>query len=124
MPSLAEPVASTLAELQRELVNLRRDFDVRVASIERQIALFAPPGISPPRSASGSAQTQRPAPDLPGAPTRAEIPPETIAIIAAAVTSFLGKKVKIHHARLLDVGSSPWAQQGRAIIQASHNLSR
>ena len=44
-------------------------------------------------------------------------------MITAAVTSFLGVKVKIHSAHLLPP-ASPWAQAGRAIVQASHNLPR
>ncbi len=48
---------------------------------------------------------------------------ETLAMIAAAVTAFLGKKVKIRSAQLLPTVNS-WAQAGRAIVQASHNLKR
>jgi hypothetical protein len=55
---------------------------------------------------------------------KSEVSPEAVAIIAAAVTAFLGKKVKIRNARRIDSGTTPWAQQGRAIIQASHNLAR
>jgi hypothetical protein len=119
MPALTEPVAASLVELQRELARLRHDFDSRVSSIEQQIASLAPTETPAQQAAVAPAPVAPPE-----SAARREVLPETIAIIAAAVTSFLGKKVKIHHARLLDVGSSPWAQQGRAIIQASHNLSR
>jgi hypothetical protein len=44
-------------------------------------------------------------------------------MIAVAVTAYLGKKVKIHAAQLIPTTSS-WAQTGRAIVQASHNLKR
>ena len=112
MPVLTEPAAATIEELRRELALLRSDFDSRVASLEQKIAASTPSSTRPPAPA--------PAP----APPKPVIAPETIAIIAAAVTSFLGKKVKIRHARRIDSGTTPWAQQGRAIIQASHNLSR
>jgi hypothetical protein len=46
-------------------------------------------------------------------------------VIAAAVTAFLGKKVRIRSAKMLQSPYevvNPWAQQGRMFIQASHNL--
>lgn len=61
-------------------------------------------------------------------PTNAEaveeqIPAEMLAVIAAAVTAFLGKKVKIRAAQLIPTVNT-WGQTGRAIVQASHNLQR
>jgi len=58
-------------------------------------------------------------------PTPAEenVSPEILAVIAVAVTAFLGKKVKIRSARLTYQTTS-WAQAGRATVQASHNLNR
>ena len=54
-----------------------------------------------------------------------EITPERMALIAAVVTAFLGRKVKIHQARLVNPEVvSPWAQQGRVFVQASHALAR
>ncbi len=55
-----------------------------------------------------------------------EVAPETLVVIAAAVTAFLGKKVRIRSARLLTPSpreaASAWAQQGRVLIHASHRL--
>jgi len=54
-----------------------------------------------------------------------EITAETMLVIAAAVTAFLGKKVRILSAKRLESprqGMSPWSQQGRVFVQASHNL--
>jgi hypothetical protein len=54
-----------------------------------------------------------------------EISPETMAVLAAAVTAFLGKKVRILSARLLESPNevvNAWSQQGRVFVQASHNL--
>jgi methylmalonyl-CoA carboxyltransferase large subunit len=61
----------------------------------------------------------------PPAPLDAEISPEVLIVISAAVTSFLGKKVRIRSAKMLQSPYeivNPWAQQGRVIVQASHNL--
>ena len=56
-----------------------------------------------------------------------DVTPETLVVIAAAVTAFLGKKVRIRSARLVRhqaVGASAWAQQGRATVHGSHTLRR
>ncbi|MGB8887383.1 MAG: hypothetical protein WCC87_11710 [Candidatus Korobacteraceae bacterium] len=56
-----------------------------------------------------------------------EVSPDTLLIIAAAVTAFLGKKVRIRSARRLESPYeiiNPWAQQGRVLVQASHLLRR
>jgi phage protein D len=53
-----------------------------------------------------------------------QVTPETLVMIAAAVTAFLGKKVRIRSARRLRTPHSemnPWSQQGRVLIHASHN---
>ena len=52
-----------------------------------------------------------------------EVPAEILILISAAVTSFLGKKVRIRSAKMLQSPYeivNPWAQQGRVIVQASH----
>ena len=89
-------VEAALKQLQAELAAVKQDFAVRLSALEAQLA-----------------------------PTPHEDPitPELLAVITAAVTSFLGVKVKIHSAHLLPP-ASPWAQAGRAIVQASHNLPR
>ena len=110
MTVLTEPAVASLEELKRELARLRADFDSRVAALEEKIVASTPAG----------SELHEAVP----APAKAEVTPEIVAIIAAAVTSFLGKKVKIRNARRIDSGTTPWAQQGRAIIQASHNLAR
>lgn len=56
---------------------------------------------------------------------REAVTPEEIAIIAAAVTAFLGKPVRVKSARRVRppvAAQSPWGLQGRIFIQASHAL--
>ena len=53
-------------------------------------------------------------------PAKQEIPPEIILAISAAVAAFLGKRASIRQIRL--TGTTPWAQQGRATVQASHTV--
>ena len=60
-------------------------------------------------------------------PAEASINPETLIAIVAAVTMFLGKKVRIRSARMMQSPYeivNPWAQQGRVNVQASHALGR
>ena len=52
-----------------------------------------------------------------------EVSPEMLVVIAAAVTAFLGKKVRIRSAKMLQSPYevvNPWSQQGRVFVQASH----
>ena len=55
-----------------------------------------------------------------------EVTPRILAVIAAAASAFLGKKVRILSVRMLPVPHvvDPWARQGRMTIQMSHNLTR
>lgn len=49
-----------------------------------------------------------------------ELSPEVLMVISAAVAAFLGKTGR--RPRVVQTGINPWAQQGRVIVQASHNL--
>jgi methylmalonyl-CoA carboxyltransferase 12S subunit len=53
-----------------------------------------------------------------------EVTPEMLVVIAAAVTAFLGKKVRIRSAKMLQSPNEVvnlWSQQGRMLIHASHH---
>jgi hypothetical protein len=53
-----------------------------------------------------------------------EVTPETLVVIAAAVTAFLGKKVRIRSAKRVVAareGVSAWSQHGRMLVHSSHN---
>jgi hypothetical protein len=62
----------------------------------------------------------------PASPLHEElVRPEVLVIIAAAVSSFLGKKIRIRSAKMLQSPYeivNPWSQQGRVSVQASHTL--
>jgi len=64
-----------------------------------------------------------PAPE-PAPPEQDSIPSEIRAVITAAAFTLLGHKVRLSPARPLSsqAGISPWSQQGRVIVQTSHNL--
>jgi hypothetical protein len=90
---------SEVKKLQAELDALKKEFEARISAME---ALLPQAGI---------------------AVAEEQVSAETLAMIAVAVTAYLGKKVKIRSARLVP-GVNPWAQVGRAIVQTSHNLKR
>lgn len=66
--------------------------------------------------------TALPAPAAPKPQTVEGISEEIMLVIAAAVAAFVGKSARVRSARYLHEGQSPWAQQGRVFVQASHNL--
>jgi hypothetical protein len=55
-----------------------------------------------------------------------EVTPRTVSIIAAAVTEFLGVKVRIRSVKVVGEPDalSPWVRQGRVMVQGSHNLGQ
>jgi methylmalonyl-CoA carboxyltransferase large subunit len=56
-------------------------------------------------------------------PSGEELAHESLVVIAAAVSAFLGKSVRLRSARLAQPSEgNAWAQQGRVFVQASHNL--
>lgn len=105
----------TIEQVQAAVEQLRRDMQGEIASL--RAALEAAQGGRKPASAAAAAAV----------PASSEVGAETIAILAAAVTSFLGKKVRIRSAKMLQTPYeivNPWAQRGRVIIHASRNLPR
>lgn len=53
------------------------------------------------------------------------VKPQTLAIIAAAATTFLGKRARIRSLQAVPAtrdSAGAWAQQGRVIVQTSHNM--
>lgn len=50
--------------------------------------------------------------------------PKTLAVLTAAATAFLGRAAQIRSVRRSPAAAgdvSPWSQQGRVIVQTSHN---
>jgi hypothetical protein len=55
-----------------------------------------------------------------------QVTSKTLSVIAAAVTEFLGKKVRIRSASVLPApyAVARWAKQGRVAVQTSHNITQ
>ncbi len=108
-------LAATVKELERRVAGLSSELSEAVKTKPVKGPVAAP---VVPAAAAPTVQT---------APTRRqeEITPELLVVMAAAVTAFLGKKVRIRSAKMLQSPYeivNPWSQQGRVFVQASHNL--
>lgn len=106
-------------ELARSLQQLRET----VAEQSRTIAELTATLASSPETR----REQLVAAAAPPKPTEKSVSPEILVVITAAVTAFLGKKVRIRLARALQSPyelMNPWAQQGRVSVMASHMLRR
>lgn len=111
-------------DLRSELVALRETVEHLQAQLAEQSRLIAELMAPIPANAAAVAE---PKPIAAGAPAQSngEVEPEVLLVIAAAVTAFLGKKVRIRSAKRLQTPYeivNPWAQLGRVIIHASHTL--
>lgn len=109
-----------VAEKQREsdrqlnaMVTTVKALQSRVAELGRQQAEYAKEGdfaVVPP-------------PDKPAVETNEPLKPELVATLTAAATAYLGQKARIRSAQqLAEESAGAWAQQGRVIVQTSHNL--
>src|SRR5208283_5651270 len=94
----------TKADLEAEVMELRQRVDKLEALLQH------------------SAQKKEQAAELPGPTVHGEISSEVLLAITAAVAAFLGKRATIHQIRL--TGTTAWAMQGRATVQASHGIVR
>ncbi len=91
----------------------------KAASIQTPVSMPVPAAMTQPAPAAASKAA------VSATPPQEEITPDLLVVMAAAVTAFLGKKVRIRSARMLQSPYeivNPWAQQGRIFVQASHNL--
>jgi methylmalonyl-CoA carboxyltransferase large subunit len=107
---LSERQLATERQLS-ELAAAFKALEARVAEFARPAALAAAaPAVAAPAAASQG---------------KGNVTPDILVVIAAAVTAFLGKKVRIRSAKMLQSPYelvNPWSQQGRVFVQASHNL--
>jgi methylmalonyl-CoA carboxyltransferase large subunit len=129
-----------VAELRRaaehrldDLANLVRTLEAQIAALKAAPAAPAPVVLVPVAAPAGKAEAAVASPkpvvaapkEVAAAPKEEDVTPEILLVMAAAVTAFLGKKVRIRSAKMLQSPYeivNPWAQQGRVFVQASHNL--
>ena len=98
-------MATTVKALQARVAELSRQQAARVP--EAEAAVMATPT------------------EIAGQTAQAQTKPEIVAALTAAATAFLGKKTRVRSAQLLpgaQENAGAWAQQGRVIVQTSHNM--
>jgi hypothetical protein len=126
--------------LQRTFPELRLEFQrqidalsVKVTALERTVGVAAAlpsavrlPGKMEPLAADAVAPSAA-QPHAIVTQSPADITSETLATIAETITALLGRKVRIRSVKILETPSAvgnPWAQQGRVVVQASHNVAQ
>jgi hypothetical protein len=128
--------------LKRTCVQLRREFQAQIDSLSAGVRALERRAVTQPAAAPASALASpgkveplvasAVAPIAAQAPATAtqaaeEVTPEVLTAITETVTALLGKKVHIRSVKILrrlNAKVSPWAQQGRVVVQASHNLAQ
>jgi methylmalonyl-CoA carboxyltransferase large subunit len=98
-----------------ELAGTIKALQARVAELSQPAASAPAAGVKAAASATKDAVHRE----------AGEVTPEMLVVITAAVTAFLGKKVRIRSAKMLQSPYevvNPWSQQGRVFVQASHIL--
>lgn len=128
---------SSRSALQRTRSELRLEFQRQIDSLSAKIGALesaasartagAPvSAVAAPRkmeSAAGNALS----PAAAQAQATEEITPETLATITETVAALLGRKVHVRSVKVLpalEATVNPWAQRGRAIVQASRDFSQ
>jgi hypothetical protein len=107
----------SLKDVLRAVEDLRSDMQGQIDGLKSALAAIEA-SLSAPLPA---------APETPSGHSVPEISSEVLVILAAAATTFLGKKVRVRSANMLQTPYeivNPWAQHGRVFVQASHNLQR
>jgi methylmalonyl-CoA carboxyltransferase large subunit len=118
--------ADRAADQQQKAAQQVQQLTSTVRVLEAQIAQLVK--ATSPTVVPASTVAVRPPPaavESVAAAPEEEITPELLVVMAAAVTVFLGKTVRIRSAKRLQSPYeivNPWAQQGRVFVQASHNL--
>ncbi len=129
--SLAVSINSGRA-LKQALTELCLEFQQQIDALSAKVGALERNAIA--QSADSVLALSReiaPAAEDAGAPCGAQLPEkitsETLAKIADTITSLLGRKVRIRSVRVVEQENAivnAWAQQGRVVIQASHNLAQ
>jgi len=108
-----------LSERQQEMESQLSLLTSTLKALEARVAeLSRPAGAEAAGVAGAAAKEAVPAGEE-------QVTPETLVVIAAAVTAFLGKKVRIRSAKILrpaHASASAWSQQGRVLVHGSHSL--
>jgi len=117
--AMARVLRRAVTEKQQETDRQLSAMAATVSALQARVAELAGMQAQHAESAAAATRARDSAGEALGAPE-----PETVAVLAAAATTMLGKKARIRSAQLLPAeqsGAGTWAQQGRTFVQTSHN---
>jgi hypothetical protein len=111
------PIELQIAELREEFQRQLESLSLRIKALEERAAASA---MSSPKTVEALAENA-------AAQTTGAITPETLATITETITALIGRKVHVRSVKVLPTPpalANPWAQHGRAVVQASHNFTQ
>ena len=114
--------SAELARLEQQVASLAHSIEKLRAQLDEQTRLLA--GVVVRLDEAGAQGASQTGVSVPGSTAEIAVSPELLVVMAAAIAAFLGKKVRIRSARMLQSPYeiiNPWAQQGRVTVQASHH---
>jgi outer membrane murein-binding lipoprotein Lpp len=120
---LSRAMRRAVRERQREAERQLSEIAAAVKTLQARVAELG--RLQEARAQQGEVAAISAAAPNESAPKQEEVKPEIVAALTAAATAFLGRKARIRSARLVPAaqdGAGAWAQQGRVIVQTSHNL--
>jgi len=98
-------------EVKRACASLRFELQRQIDSLSETVKALERSATAQPHRVTGSG----------------EITADTLAEIDMTITGLIGKKAMIRSVKLLqtpNAAANQWAQQGRVVVQASHNLAQ
>jgi hypothetical protein len=120
--AMARAMRRAVADKQRETERQLSAMATTVKALQARVAELG--GLNPiPAQLVESATTSN-ATEIASGQKSKSLQPETVAVLTAAATTFLGRKAQIRAAQAAPAEHSSagaWAQQGRAFVQTSHN---
>lgn len=110
-------------ERQRDMERKLNAMATTVKALQARVAELS--RLQTARVVAGEVAVIAAAAETASQPKQAKTKPEIVAALTAAATVFLGKKARVRSAQPLNDpqdSAGAWAQQGRVIVQTSHNL--
>jgi hypothetical protein len=112
--------------LKRECGELRLEFQGQIEALSAKLKALEQTADNRMAAAASSQAGSNAAQEKASTPQAADaITPETLAALTETIATLLGRKVRIRSVKMMPMPNAninPWAQQGRVVIQASHNL--
>lgn len=112
-----------VGERQRDMERQLHAMSTTVKALQARVAELSK--LQAARVQGGDVVAVSAAAEAADEPKTAPVKPEIVAALTAAATAFLGKKARVRSAQLLPAtqeNAGAWAQQGRMIVQTSHNM--